>query len=81
MAEPPTGTVTFLFTDVEGSTKLWERYPQAMQATIAQHDEATMPDSVELETEALGSTRDPRIQPWKLCSMSRFTTATLSLTR
>src|SRR5215211_5203556 len=39
MADLPTGTVTFLFTDVEGSTKLWERYPEAMQAAIARHDE------------------------------------------
>jgi predicted ATPase/class 3 adenylate cyclase len=36
---PPTGTVTFLFTDIEGSTKMWERYPQAMQAALARHDE------------------------------------------
>jgi len=28
------GTVTFLFTDIEGSTKLWERHPAAMRATI-----------------------------------------------
>jgi WD40 repeat protein/class 3 adenylate cyclase len=34
----PTGTVTFLFTDIEGSTKRWEQYPRAMQATIALHD-------------------------------------------
>ena len=39
MADLPTGTVTFLFTDVEGSTKLWERYPEAMGATMARHDE------------------------------------------
>jgi predicted ATPase/class 3 adenylate cyclase len=39
MAEVPTGTVTFLFTDLEGSTKLWERYPQAMRQTMARHDE------------------------------------------
>ena len=39
MASPPTGTLTFLFTDIEGSTKLWERDAQAMQAALARHDE------------------------------------------
>jgi class 3 adenylate cyclase len=27
---PPTGTLTFLFTDIEGSTKLWERDSSVM---------------------------------------------------
>lgn len=35
----PSGTVTFLFTDIEGSTKLWEQYPKAMQPALAAHDE------------------------------------------
>ena len=35
---PPTGTVTFLFTDIEGSTKRWEQYPQQMQAALQRHD-------------------------------------------
>ena len=39
MASPPTGIVTFLFTDIEGSTKLWERHPEAMQTALARHDE------------------------------------------
>ena len=39
MASPPTGTVTFLFTDIEGSTKLWENNAPAMQAALARHDE------------------------------------------
>jgi predicted ATPase/class 3 adenylate cyclase/Tfp pilus assembly protein PilF len=39
VASPPTGTVTFLFTDIEGSTKLWERHPEAMQTALARHDE------------------------------------------
>src|SRR5262245_40980698 len=37
-ASLPTGTVTFLFTDIEGSTELWEKHPQAMQVALAQHD-------------------------------------------
>jgi class 3 adenylate cyclase/tetratricopeptide (TPR) repeat protein len=39
MAEAPSGTVTFLFTDIEGSTGLWDRHPQAMPAVLARHDE------------------------------------------
>jgi predicted ATPase/class 3 adenylate cyclase len=39
MAELPTGTVTFLFTDLESSTRLWEEYPDAMQDALARHDE------------------------------------------
>ncbi len=34
----PTGTVTFLFTDIEGSTQRWERHPAAMQRVLALHD-------------------------------------------
>src|SRR6476660_2884653 len=37
-ASLPTGTVTFLFTDIEGSTRLWEQYPDAMEAALARHD-------------------------------------------
>jgi class 3 adenylate cyclase len=38
VSSPPTGTVTFLFTDIEGSTKLWERSPEAMQRALVCHD-------------------------------------------
>jgi predicted ATPase/class 3 adenylate cyclase len=36
---PPSGTVTFLLTDLEGSTRMWERDPVAMKAAMARHDE------------------------------------------
>ena len=39
MAELPSGTVTFLFTDIEGSTRLWQNQPPRMQAALARHDE------------------------------------------
>src|SRR6516162_2071908 len=38
MRELPTGTVTFLFTDLEVSTRLWEQEPDAMRAALARHD-------------------------------------------
>jgi len=38
MAELPSGTVSFLFTDLEVSTRLWEREPEAMRAALARHD-------------------------------------------
>lgn len=38
MPNPPTGTVTFLFTDIEGSTKLWEQYPDAMKTAVAKQE-------------------------------------------
>jgi class 3 adenylate cyclase len=34
----PTGTVTFLLTDIEGSTRLWEENPPAMSAALAEQD-------------------------------------------
>ena len=38
MSGLPTGTVTFLFTDVEGSTKRWEANPSAMHAAFARQE-------------------------------------------
>jgi len=34
----PEGTVIFLFTDIEGSTQLWEQYPDRMGDALAHHD-------------------------------------------
>jgi class 3 adenylate cyclase len=36
---PPTGAVTFLFTDVEGSTRRWEADADEMRAALAAHDQ------------------------------------------
>src|SRR5262249_36262610 len=48
IADLPTGTVTFLFTDIEDGgaegvgpvpgTRLWEQHPQAIEAALARHD-------------------------------------------
>jgi len=37
MADLPSGMVTFLFTDIEGSTPLWEREPEQMRLALARH--------------------------------------------
>jgi class 3 adenylate cyclase len=39
MEELPDGVVTFLFTDVEGSTRLWEDAPNSMMEALRLHDE------------------------------------------
>jgi len=39
MSSRPVGTVTFLFTDLEGSTRLWEVSPNEMQSALKRHDE------------------------------------------
>ena len=37
MSHLPTGTITFLFTDIEGSTPLWEREPEKMTVALERH--------------------------------------------
>jgi predicted ATPase/class 3 adenylate cyclase len=39
MSGLPSGTVTFLFTDIEGSTRFWEQMPDEMAIALAKHDE------------------------------------------
>jgi predicted ATPase/class 3 adenylate cyclase len=46
MPELPGGTLTFLFTDIEGSTQLWERDRQAMGAAVERHL-ALLDDAIE----------------------------------
>ena len=46
LAALPAGTVTFLFSDIEGSTVRWEHAPAAMSVALAHHDEV-MRQSIE----------------------------------
>jgi predicted ATPase/class 3 adenylate cyclase len=38
VANAPQGTVSFLFTDIVGSTRLWEKFPASMSVALARHD-------------------------------------------
>src|SRR5215207_8176958 len=38
MTQPPSGTVTFLFTDVAGSSRRWDEQPDGMKGALQQHD-------------------------------------------
>ncbi|MEM9466641.1 MAG: adenylate/guanylate cyclase domain-containing protein [Actinomycetota bacterium] len=46
MSGIPSGLVTFVFTDVEGSTRLWDTVPEDMQVALARHD-ALVADAVQ----------------------------------
>jgi predicted ATPase/class 3 adenylate cyclase len=46
VTRPPSGTVTFLFTDIQGSTKLWQSNPREMTTAVARHD-ALLKETVE----------------------------------
>ena len=48
MNERPTGTVTFLFTDIEQSTQRWEAQPDAMRLALAAHD-AILREAIEAQ--------------------------------
>ena len=39
MPNLPSGTVTFLFTDIEGSTRRWENHPNEMEQDLRRHDQ------------------------------------------
>lgn len=38
MSNHPQGTITFVFTDIVGSTRMWERFPAAMGVAVQKHD-------------------------------------------
>ncbi len=35
---PQSGILTFLFTDLQDSTRLWEQFPEVMRPALVQHD-------------------------------------------
>ncbi len=39
MSNAPQGTISFLFTDIVGSSRLWEKFPQLMGAALARHND------------------------------------------
>jgi len=62
MSELPDGVVTFLFTDVEGSTRMWEEAPDLMMEALQQHDQAideavTAHDGVSVKPRGEGDSR------------------------
>jgi len=60
----PQGTVTFLFTDLEGSTRRWEAHPAEMREALARHDAI-----VRGAVEAHGGWCSPRwATGWRRCS-------------
>src|ERR1051325_565793 len=46
MQATPSGTITFLFTDIAGSSSRYEKYGEAMHAAVARHD-ALLPEAIE----------------------------------
>lgn len=48
MPEPrlPSGTVAFLFIDIEGSTKRWQSHRDAMGEAVARHDAPSAPPTI-----------------------------------
>lgn len=42
MSKLPSGTIVFLITDIEGSTRLWDQYPKSMQIAIERHNTILM---------------------------------------
>jgi class 3 adenylate cyclase len=61
MPEHPSGTVAFLFTDIEGSTKRWERDSAAMWAAVERHF-ALLNDAITAQSGVLFKTIGDAVQ-------------------
>lgn len=58
MAGLPSGTVTFLFTDIEGSTSLWDAFPEDMRSALAIHNAAVTAAVTRLHGHVVKNTGD-----------------------
>ena len=67
-SELPTGTLTYLFTDLEGSTQLWEQHPNAMQPALARHDVLLHEAIISNQGQVIKSTGDGIQAVFKLCA-------------
>ena len=73
MDSPPTGTVTFLFTDIEGSSRLWETYPDAMAGALAlprRHPALGRPRPQRLHRQDARRRHPRRLRPRRRCPRS-----------
>src|SRR3990172_7445797 len=78
MTDLPSGTVTFLFTDIEGSTRLWEEHPEAMKRaaigtnrghifkTVGDAFDAVFPTAPGALAAALAAQRALSAEPWEV---------------
>ena len=48
MSDLASGTITFLFTDIEGSTPLWDEFPKAMRVSLERHN-AILQEAIEAQ--------------------------------
>jgi predicted ATPase/class 3 adenylate cyclase/Tfp pilus assembly protein PilF len=48
MPKLPSGTITFLFTDIEGSTPLWDQFPKTMRVSLERHN-AILHEAIEAQ--------------------------------
>ncbi len=66
MSELPTGTVTLLLADVEGSTRLWETQPEVMKAAVARLDQ-TLSDARHRNVSRRVGLSDPPLPADRIC--------------
>ena len=68
----PSGTVTFLFTDIEGSTSLWETHPQAMRSALARHDSLLQKEIERFQGTVVKSTGDGMLAVFPFAASAEY---------